>query len=210
MGYTEVSTVAQGVVMFREVMLTGIGGQGIQLCAKTLAEAAVAEGRESMFLGHYSFSMRGGQTDASIVVGDPPLRALPILPAAWSAMVMSPDFWPDTRARIRPDGVIVYNSSLVADVDRSDCHAYPIEAGSIAAQLGAPMGAGYVLLGAYAAITDLIGIESLVEAMRRLVPPYRTQHLVNNEAALRTGYESAPRGASPAWRDAEISAGSFQ
>lgn len=185
--------------MYREVMLTGIGGQGIQLCAKTLAGAAVAEGRDAMFLGHYGSSMRGGQTDASVVVGDPPLRALPILPSAWSAFVMSPDFWPETRERIRAGGVVVANGELVEDVDRPDCQVFHVSANAIAAELDAPMSAGYVLLGAYAAITGLVGIDALVGTMRQLVPAYRTQHLITNEAALRAGYEVAPRSAAPAW-----------
>jgi 2-oxoglutarate ferredoxin oxidoreductase subunit gamma len=185
--------------MYREIMLTGIGGQGVQLCAKTLAGAGVAEGRDAMLLGHYGSSMRGGQTDASVVVGDAPLRALPILPSAWSAFVMSPDYWPDTRDRIRAGGVIVANEDLVEDVGRPDCQVFGVSANAIASELGGPMSAGYVLLGAYAAITELVGIEALVETMRQLVPAYRTQHLVANEAALRGGYEVAPRGASPAW-----------
>jgi 2-oxoglutarate ferredoxin oxidoreductase subunit gamma len=185
----------------REVMLTGIGGQGIQLCAKTLAGAAVAEGREAMFLGHYSSAIRGGQTDASVVVGDPPLRTLPILESAWSAFVMSPDYWADTRDLIRPGGAIVINGSLVDGVDRPDCQLFVVPAGSIAAELAAPMSAGYVLLGAYAAITGLVGIESLVEVMRQLVPSYRTEHLIKNEAALRAGHETGPPGAAAAWME---------
>ena len=52
--------------MEREVLLTGIGGQGVQLAAKVLALAATQEGREVMWLGTYGGSMRGGNTDATI------------------------------------------------------------------------------------------------------------------------------------------------
>jgi 2-oxoglutarate ferredoxin oxidoreductase subunit gamma len=61
------------------------------------------------------------------------------------------------------------------------------------------MGAGFVLLGAYTAITGLVGLASLVEAMKQLVPPYRTQHVLANEASLRAGTDAAPAGAAPAW-----------
>lgn len=186
----------------RQVLLTGIGGQGIQLSAKTLAMAAVVEGREAVFLGHFSATMRGGQTDASIVVGDAPLRALPILDSAWSAMVMSDEFWHDTNAKIPAGGVIVVNSTLVHDLGRDDCQNFDVPASDIAGELGAAMSAGYVLLGGYAAITGMVGIESLVAAMRELVPAYRTEHLTANEAALRAGYETAPSLAAPAWEAA--------
>lgn len=182
------------------MLLTGIGGQGIQLSAKTLALAAVAERRQAMMCGQYAGAMRGGQTDATVVVGDGPLRALPILPSAWSAFVMSAEYWEPTRARIRPGGVVVANSSLIGDdFPHEGLTLFPVAAGAIAAELSAPMSASYVLLGAYSAITGLVGVEALVGAMKETVPPYRTQHLAANEAALRAGAEAAPSGAAPAW-----------
>ena len=183
-------------------MLTGVGGQGIQLSAKTLAMAAVDEGRQAMLLGHYGGSMRGGQTDASIVVADGQLRTLPILPSTWSAFIMHPDYWPDTRAKVRQGGVVVANSSLVVDdLGRPDCQTFMIPAGDMATRMGAPMSAAYVLLGAYCTITGLAGVEALVRAMKQIVPPYRTQHIVTNEAAIRAGAEAAPVLAAPAWAE---------
>jgi 2-oxoglutarate ferredoxin oxidoreductase subunit gamma len=182
-------------------MLTGIGGQGIQLSAKTLAVAAVEDGYQSMLLGHYAGAMRGGQTDASVVVGEGPLRVLPILPTTWSALVMDPAYWGPTKERVRPGGVIVANSTLVADVDRPDCRTFMIPASALADEMGAPMSAGYILLGAYAGITGLVTIESLVTAMKQLVPPYRQQHIETNERALRAGGATGPALAAPAWTE---------
>lgn len=181
-------------------MLTGIGGQGIQLTAKTLATAAVAEGRHVMLLGHYAGAMRGGQTDASVVLGDEPLRTLPIVQEAWAGIVMHDAYWPSTKERIRPGGVVVVNSSLVGDVDRDDCHVVGVPATQIATDNGAPMTAGYVLISAFAAVTSLVGVEAMVEAMRELVPPYRTQHLEANEHAIRTGFDRAADADLAAWQ----------
>lgn len=185
--------------MQRELMLTGIGGQGIQLSAKTLALAAVAEGKQAMLLGSYAGAMRGGQTDASVVVADARLRALPKLPSAWSAIVMHPDYWPSTRERIRPGGVVVTNSTVVHEIGRDDLAAFELPVGELAAQMGASMGASYIALGAYATLTGIVSVDSLVEAMRQSVPSYRTQHLVANEAALRKGAELVKPLAAPAW-----------
>lgn len=190
------------------MLLTGIGGQGIQLSAKTLALAAVAEGRQAMMCGQYAGAMRGGQTDATVVVGDGPLRALPILPSAWSAFVMSPEYWEPTRARIRPGGMAVANASMIGeDFPHDGMELYPVPAGHIATELGAPMSASYVLLGAYCSITGLVGVDALVGAMKEMVPPYRTQHIAANEAALRAGAEVAPAGAAPAWVPAVAGSG---
>ena len=48
-------------------------------------------------------------------------------------------------------------------------------------------------------MTDVVGIESLVDAMRECVPPYRRQHIEANEKGLRAGFDAAPRSVEPAW-----------
>lgn len=183
--------------MQAEVVLTGIGGQGVQLAAKTLAMAATAEGRQVMMSSHYGGEMRGGQTEASVVVADSRLRSVPILESAGSAYVMHPRYWPGVAARLRPGAVAVHNSS-VGPIEGDRFGLHPVPAGEIAAGLGSVMAAGFVLLGAFAAVTTMAGLESLVSAMRELVPPYRTQHLAINEDALRAGWAAAPVGARAA------------
>jgi 2-oxoglutarate ferredoxin oxidoreductase subunit gamma len=173
----------------KEVVLTGIGGQGVQLAAKTLAMAATAEGRQVMMSSHYGGEMRGGQTEASVVVADGRLRPVPILESTWSAYVMHPRYWPGVAERLRPGGVAVFNSS-VGDIEGDGFRRVGVDAGEIASGLGSHMAAGFVLLGAYAAVTGMAALESLVAAMKELVPPYRTQHLVLNESALRAGHDA--------------------
>lgn len=168
-------------------MLTGIGGQGVQLAAKTLAMAATAEGRRVMMSSHYGGEMRGGQTEASVVVSDGDLRSVPILESTWSAYVMHGRYWPGVAARLRPGGLAVVNTTVAGTLDPDGFEVVDVPAGDIAAGLGSQMAAGFVLLGAYAAVTGMAGLESLVAAMKELVPPYRTQHVALNEAALRAG-----------------------
>ena len=186
--------------MQREVILTGIGGQGIQLAAKTLAMAATAEGRQVMMSSHYGGEMRGGQTEASVVVADGDLRSVPILETAWSAMVMHGRYWPGVAARLRQGGVAVVNATVSPEVTGAPGEVVAVPAGEIAARIGAPMAAGFVLLGAYASATGMVNAESLVHAMRDLVPPYRTQHVAANEAAIRAGADAATRS-HPAWSE---------
>ena len=55
-----------------ELLVTGIGGQGVQLAAQVLARAATLEGRDVMLFGIYGGTMRGGNTDGTVVVGRRP------------------------------------------------------------------------------------------------------------------------------------------
>jgi Pyruvate/2-oxoacid:ferredoxin oxidoreductase gamma subunit len=186
--------------MEREVLLTGIGGQSIQLAAHVLARAAIREEREVLLLGTYGGTMRGGPTDSTLVVADAPIEAPPIVSRAWSALVMHHAFFAPIARRLRPRAVVVVNASLFeGELDRHAHRVFDVPATQIASEVGNGLAASLVLLAAYAALTGLVGIGSLVEAMRDSVPAYRRQHLGANERALRAGFEAAPAGAAPAW-----------
>ncbi len=187
--------------------MTGVGGQGIQLCAKTLATAAVVEGHQAMLCGHYAGAIRGGQTDASIVVADGRLRALPILPSAWAGFVMSPKYWEHSRPFVRPGGPVALNASLAADIDVDGLVPIAVPAIEIAEELGSAMGASMVLLGAFCAATGLVGTEALIAAMAELIPSYRKEHVAANEAALRAGAAAVDGVAVAAWAPAGAAVG---
>jgi 2-oxoglutarate ferredoxin oxidoreductase subunit gamma len=171
--------------MERELIVTGVGGQGIQLLAKTLALAATREGRHAMLSADYGGEMRGGPSKASVVVGDGPLRALPVLPSAWSAIVAHHRFSEPALARVRPGGPVVINAPLVDPAGLGDFEVHAVDAASLA-----PQAIGFVLLGAYNAITGLVRPESLVTAMEELLPPYRKQHAPANARALAAGADA--------------------
>jgi len=186
----------------REVLLTGIGGQGVQLAAQVLAHAAIIEGRRVSLFGVYGGMMRGGNSDSTVVVADGPIESPPVVAHAWSALVLHHKYWPPLEGRVRQGGVVVVNSSLFeGDIDRDRLRTFDVPATDLATNLGNVMGASMVMAGAYAAITGLVALEALVQGMHRSVPPYRQQHLAANEAALRAGFEAGPRLAAPAWVD---------
>jgi 2-oxoglutarate ferredoxin oxidoreductase subunit gamma len=182
----------------RAVLFTGVGGQGVQICSKTLATAANVEDRYCMLIARYDGGMRGGMTNAEVTIGDAPLRSLPIVPSAWAAFVMSPAYWHTISERLEPGAVVLVNSSLVS-ITPPDARLFDVPANEIAASLGNPLSAGFVLLGAFAALTGLVTVDGAVAAMRQLIPPYRTEHVQANEVALRAGAAAVPERAAPAW-----------
>ena len=189
--------------MERELALTGIGGQGVQLAARIVAGAAVLEGREVMMFGVYGGQMRGGNTDSTLVVADAPIASPPVVPRFWSAIVMHHAYWPAVRAKLRPGAVVLVNATLFeGDLDRGAHRVTELPASELASEIGNPLGASLVLVGAHAALTGLVGIEALIEAMEQSLPAYRRQHVPRNAAALRAGFERAPSGACPAWSEA--------
>ena len=63
----------------------------------------------------------------------------------------------------------------------------PVPAREIAADLGAPVAAGLVLVGAFAALTGVADDEALAAATRHLVPAHRAAALEADLAALARG-----------------------
>jgi 2-oxoacid:acceptor oxidoreductase gamma subunit (pyruvate/2-ketoisovalerate family) len=187
----------------REVLFTGIGGQGVQIASKALAMAAIAEGRQVLLVPRYGGGMRGGMTNAEVTIGDGPLRALPVITSAWSAYVMDPSFWETIRPNLAAGAVVVVNSSLFeGPVDVPEARVFEVPAIDMATELGNPMSAGFVLLGGLVRLTGLVQVEAVVEAMRQLVPPYRTQHVAANERAIEAGAQAVEALAVPAWPEA--------
>lgn len=186
-------------------MLTGTGGQGVQLGGQILARAATLEGREVMTLGTYGGTMRGGSTEVSILVADASIESPPIVPRVDSALVMHHAFWQSVARKLRGDSLVVVNST-VFEGDAEGARLFEVPATKLAADLGNPMGASLVLIAAYANLTGLVALESLVDAMRQSVPAYRQQHVEANERTLREGFAALPENAVPAWSGSEARA----
>src|SRR6266511_2906675 len=107
--------------MERELLLTGIGGQGIQLAAQVLARAALADGRSVQMFGNYGGMTRGGRTDATIVVADAAVEAPPTVHDAWSAIVLHDAYARPILDAVRPGGLVLVNAEFreaVADGER--------------------------------------------------------------------------------------------
>lgn len=187
--------------MERELLLTGIGGQGVQLAARTIATAAIAQGLEAMVFGVYGGSMRGGNTDATVVLADQPLLAPPTVDRAWSALVMHHEYWPAVRERLTDDAIVVVDTSVFrGPVDVAPTvTVIGVDASTIATAAGNERGGSMVALGAYAAATGIVSLSALEEAARSVLPPYRARFAGQNVEALQAGWATVPKVAVPAW-----------
>jgi 2-oxoacid:acceptor oxidoreductase gamma subunit (pyruvate/2-ketoisovalerate family) len=191
--------------MERELVLTGIGGQGVQLAAQVLARAAIAEGRSAQMFGSYGGMMRGGNTEATLVIADGAIGAPPTVAETWSAIFMHHDFSEPTRAKLRPGSLVLVNSTVFeGGFDLEELVVVEVPATDLAVDLGNVMTASMIMLGAYTAATGMVALDSLDAAVAASLPSYRTQHVERNVAAIRAGFAHAPRDLSPAWSEADL------
>lgn len=171
-----------------DLFISGIGGQGIQLIGKSLALAAIKDGRHVMLAGEYGGHMRGGSSVGTVVIGARPVRALPILPHAGSAIALSHLFWERVGSRLRPGSLVLAEETIAADLpDMARHRLVKLPATAMATEQGSRMAAGMVMLGAFAAMTGAVKVDSAVAAMAEQIPSYRRQHIDANERAIRAG-----------------------
>lgn len=186
--------------MERELVMTGIGGQGIQLAASVLASAVVVEGREAQLFGSYGGMMRGGATEATVVFADGTIEAPPTLSSAWSAVFMHHEHSEHARRCLAPGSLALVNTSVAELViDGESLFVIGVPATDLASDVGHQMAASMVMIGAYAATTGIVDLASLVSAARAALPSYRRQHAELNERAINAGAAAVTALSFPAW-----------
>ncbi len=184
----------------REILWTGIGGQGVQLAAKILALAATREGREVMSLGTYGGTMRGGNTDATVVIADGPITSPPMVSKAWAAIIVHPRYFEPIRPKMRSDGIVFVDGDLLEEpVAETPAELVSISATKLAREAEAPKATSLILLGAFAHATGIVSGSALEGALADSLPSYRQQFLEANQRALAVGRAAVSELAQPAW-----------
>jgi Pyruvate/2-oxoacid:ferredoxin oxidoreductase gamma subunit len=173
----------------REVLFSGIGGQGVQFAASLLAHAAVAEGRHVQLFGSYGGMMRGGNTEATLIVADMPVAGPPTVGGAWSAILLHHAFWSGVRDRLNEDSILVANTTVIPGEETiGPWTAVGVPAGELAALVGNVTGAAMAALGGYAAATSLVSLDALLAELPKLLPARRSRHLAASQDLLRLGH----------------------
>src|SRR5438093_1100571 len=170
--------------------MTGIGGQGIQLVAKLLAQAAMREGRQVMMFGVFMGMIRGGSSESTVVIADREILTPPIVPSAWAVLAMHPEGLVALGGKAERGGVLVFNSNLVTAPPAWDgMRRIAVPATELAKAMGQPMGASMIALGALAAATGLVTVASLQGALGEVLPPHRRKLIDTNTTCITRGAE---------------------
>jgi len=186
----------------REILLTGIGGQGVQLAAQVLARAATLEGRNVSLFGVYAGAMRGMNTDATVVVSDDTVQSPPIVSRAWAAIAMHDRYWSPVESKLESGGLLMVNdSTFETPLENAPWAVTRVAATTTARELGNELGGSMVMTGAFVAATGIVSLDAAIDGMRASIPSYRQQHMADNEVALRAGADLVQTGTHPAWQE---------
>lgn len=169
-------------MMYEELILAGVGGQGIVFAGSLLAQAAMLEGKEVTGLPSYSAEVRGGASAYSLIISSEEITS-PIASELTTLIAMDLHSLIRYEPLIIPKGLLIINSSLVHDSpNRTDVEIININATHIANTLGDVRIANMIILGAYVSKTKIVSLKSLFSALE-----YYKKATTLNKKALEKG-----------------------
>jgi pyruvate ferredoxin oxidoreductase gamma subunit len=163
-----------------QVRIHGRGGQGVVTASEMLALAGFVEGRHAQAFPSFGSERMGAPVASFVRLSDDPVRVREPVLAPDAVIVQDVTLLRqvDVFAGLQPDGYVVVNS--VHSPEQLDLcpqlrHAFPghvvtVPASEIAARhVGRPVPSA-ALLGAFAALTGVVAIGSVVSAVQQRLP----------------------------------------
>lgn len=172
------------------LIIAGFGGQGVLIIGNLLAYAAMREGRHVSYLPIYGVEMRGGTADCTVVMSSQEIGS-PLVERADAVIVMNPDSLPKYEKRVRKDGLLFINSSLIKaeETSRQDLILLPIPFNDIALEMGNTRLANMVALGAFTEKTKQVQMANLFDAFESVLDKRYHSLIPANIKALEQGAE---------------------
>ena len=167
--------------MKQDIILAGVGGQGILSIATIIGSAALEQGLHLKQAEVHGMSQRGGDVQSNLRLSSDPIHS-DLIPRGSADVVISLE--PMEALRYLPwlskDGWIITNTTPFVNIPdypeteklNAEFAKLPrviaLDVDSVARDIGSPRSANMVLLGASAGVMNLLEPEKLREGIRRI------------------------------------------
>ncbi len=189
--------------MKADIIISGVGGQGILSIAATLGTAALQEGLNMKQSEVHGMSQRGGDVYSNMRISDKPI-ASDLIPKGKADVVLSVEPLESLRfiSYLKPDGWIITNSKPFKNIPeypdieeiyeeiRKIKNYIIIDADAIAKDLKSIRSSNIVMLGAATPFIE-VNFESLKKALKTIFGGKGQDVVDKNIAALEKGREFA-------------------
>ncbi len=173
--------------MYQDVMIAGFGGQGVLLAGKLLAYAGMLEGKHVTWFPSYGAEIRGGTANCTVIISSEEIGS-PVVQNPSAMMIFNDASFKKFEKRIKQGGQLFLNTSLVHEAPtRTDISRIEVKANDIADSLGDIRISNMVMLGAFLKKTGVVALDSVLAALKQVLPPRRHSLLPLNESALKRG-----------------------
>jgi 2-oxoglutarate ferredoxin oxidoreductase subunit gamma len=177
--------------MYQDVMMAGFGGQGVLLAGKLLAYAAMIEGKQVTWFPSYGAEIRGGTANCTVIISTDEIGS-PVVQNPSTMIIFNTASFKKFEKRIKPGGHLFLNTSLVHEQPtRSDLLRIDVAANDIADDLGDSRISNMVMLGAFIQKTCVVQNESVIAALKHVLPAKRHALIPLNVNGLQRGAEAS-------------------
>ena len=148
------------------MFFAGSGGQGILLMGQMVASAAILEDKSTTFFPSYGPEMRGGTANCTVIVSDKPISS-PLIFESDCVVAMNLPSMLKFEPTLKPGGILLLNKSIIHQAaKRDDITVYEIPANDLAHDLGNPLVANMIMLGAFARTSNIVSADTLEQVIR--------------------------------------------
>ena len=173
--------------MLEEIIIAGFGGQGVLSMGMTLAYAGMVENKEISWMPSYGPEMRGGTANCITILSDNKISS-PIISLFDTAILLNQPSMDKFAPRIKPGGLLLYESGTIFKPStRTDIEIIGIPATEEALKMHNPKVMNMIILGAYLKLKPVVKNDSIVEALKKVLPEKYHHLLVINKQALEKG-----------------------
>lgn len=194
--------------MKKDIILSGVGGQGILSIATVIGRAALSEGLQLKQAEVHGMSQRGGDVQSHLRISSSEIRS-DLIPRGGADLIVSLEPMESLRYLewLSADGWVVTNTVPVVNIPNypdqtaleaelaSLPHVVRLDADALAREASSPRSANMALLGAAASLLD-IEPAKLEESIRTIFARKGEAVVEANLAAFRAGYETAKKQAA--------------
>ncbi|MCL6545827.1 MAG: 2-oxoacid:acceptor oxidoreductase family protein [Bryobacteraceae bacterium] len=170
-----------------EIRIAGFGGQGVILAAMVIGKAAsIFQNEHATMTQSFGPESRGGACSAQLILSDEPIL-YPYVTRPDILVAMSQEAYSKFVPELKEGGTLIVEQDLVQVNDLpSGVRVYGVPATRLAEELGRRMVLNIVMVGFFAAVTNILDPDALRKAIDDSVPPAFREL---NRKAFDRGYE---------------------
>ena len=154
-----------------EIRITGFGGQGVVLSGYIIGRAcAINASKHATMIQSFGPEARGSACSATLAVSDTEVL-YPYIARPDIFVVMSGEGYDKFGDELKDNGILVYEDNLVHPTPKKGQPAFGVPSTRIAESLGRSIVQNIVMLGFFAAVSKIVSLEEMRQAVKESVPP---------------------------------------
>jgi 2-oxoglutarate ferredoxin oxidoreductase subunit gamma len=181
--------------MLVKTVFSGFGGQGVLMMGYILALSAMRDGMQVTYLPAYGAEVRGGTANCTVSISDEEI-ASPVASFPDYVVALNKPSLIRYEGQLKTKGTLLLNSDLI-DIDptRKDIEIFKVPANTLAKSLKSERTVNMIMLGALAAATNIISIDSLMSGLTEIIKAKSARQMETNRKGLELGSQYVLGGA---------------